>query len=248
MNEKTSRAKLPGLTDIQVLEYLRAHPQFLTKHPELLEVLSPPERDLGESVVDFQQFQLKNLQSNTKSLKEKYAGLVDFCRDNLSVQGQVHAAVLRLVRVRSLEQLLEVLTLDLLSLFDLDVVRLAVESDAAGAVDSYYSEDNFSGIVFIEPGTVDAALNGRHALLIADTSEHQFPGFERVFADCESLIESCAVLRLTLEDVPRNVLLAFGVRYKDRYHPGQGIDLLAFLADVVAHQLDTYLKDMDEPA
>ncbi len=31
---------------------------------------------------------------------------------------------------------------------------------------------------------------------------------------------------------------------RDRFHPGQGIELLNFLAQIVAHQLDRYLDDL----
>ena len=115
-----------------VLEYLRRHPDLLARHPELLATLTLPGRDLGDGIADFQQFQLKNLQASTGALKERYDGLVDFCRDNLSVQTQVHDAVLRLIRARGLSSLLEALTLDLVSLFDVDV-------DAAGSGDPMLS-------------------------------------------------------------------------------------------------------------
>lgn len=229
----------------QVLEYLARHPDFLRKHPELLAILTPPARALGGDVLDFQQFQLKNLQANARTLKGKYDVLVDFCRDNLSVQSQVHDAVLRLVCARSLEQLLEVVTLDLVSLFDVDVVRLAVESEAAEFYATYYSEENYSGIVFISSGTCDALFGGnRRALMARDTEAVEIPGFPEIFSDCAGLVNSCALLKLDLERVNRKVLLAFGVRYKDRFNPGQGLELLHFLARIVAHQLDTYLSDL----
>ncbi len=229
----------------QVLEFLRRNPDFLKKHPELLGVLTPPARDMGgESVVDFQQFQLKNLQKNSKNLKSQYEGLVEFCRDNLSVQVQVHEAVLRLIGARSLEQLLEVITVDLVALFDVDVVRLAVESGASEFYETYYTEHNYSGIVFMPPGTTEVLLAGKKALLVDDASKVNTPGFAEIFADCSGLIQSFALLKLDLTQLDHEVLLAFGVRYKDRFHPKQAIDLLTFLARTVAAQLDAYLSDM----
>jgi hypothetical protein len=248
MSERPAPVKDEEIGERKVLQYLRAHPEFLSRHPELLESLVPPQRELGEAVVDFQHFQVKNLQKNTRSLQEKYEALVDFCRDNLSVQAQVHNAVLKLVEVRSLEQLLEVLTLDFLGLFDLDVVRLGIESEAAELYDTYYSEENVSGIVFIEPGGVEAALEGKAARLSANAQEEDIPAFGQIFADCEEMIQSCALLKLEMQEAPKAALLALGVRYADRFHPKQASDLLIFLAGVVAHQLDSYLKDLDEGA
>lgn len=233
------------ISEEQVQAFLKKNPEFLRRHPELLAEASAPARDLGVGVEDFQQHLLKHLQKNTKALKTKYDGLVDFCRDNLSVQSQVHEAVLRLVRARNLEQLLEVLTTDLMSMFDVDVVRLAIESEAPEFYDTYYTEDNASGIVFIDIGSIDHALGeSKNVLLVGDVQKQPFQGFEQIFSDCTKLIRSCVLLRLELEELSKHVVLAFGVRHGDRFHPGQGIELLHFLAQVVACQLDAYLDDM----
>jgi uncharacterized protein len=161
----------------------------------------------------------------------------------MSVQSQVHHAVLRLIGTRNLEQLLEVVALDLVNLFDVDVVRLAMESDII--YETAYGEDNFSGIVFVDPGTVDAAIgHKKKVLLIEDTEVKRPAGFAQIFADCDEMIASCALLRLELSALDKNIILAFGVRHKDRFHPGQGIELLNFLAQIVAFQLDRYLDDL----
>lgn len=233
------------LTADDVRAYLKDHPDFLKNNLDIVADLSAPERNLGNGIIDFQHYLVTNLQKDSKALKSRYDVLIDFCRDNMSVQQQVHQAVLRLIRTRSLEQLLEVVTIDLLSLFDVDVVRLALESEAAALYDMSYNEHNYSGIVFINPGTVDAAVGKKKNVRLVDDCLKKTPlGFDQIFADCADLIESCALLRLELEQVGRNVILAFGVRHKDRFHQGQGIELLSFLAQIVAHQLDIYLHEL----
>lgn len=241
---KPAEEKPAEITAEQVGAFLKANPSFLIENPTVLAALTPPERALGDSVVDFQSHMVKHLQKDSKALESKYAGLMDFCRDNMSVQAQVHHAALRLIRARTLEQLLEVLTLDLVSLFDVDVVRIAMESDTARWHDGYGGDQVSSGIVFVPPHTVEAALGAKNVRLVEDTEANPPPGFAQVFSDCTALIQSCAFLRLNLELVEKNVILAFGVRYKDRFHPGQGIELLNFLAQIVAHQLDVYLDEL----
>lgn len=239
-----SVATKPNMDAKEVAEFLRSHPDFLKKNPELLSVIAPPARALGDGVVDFQQFQLKNLQANAQDLKGKYQALVDFCRDNLSVQSQVHDAVLRLIRAKSLEQLLEVVTLDLVSLFDVDVVRLAIESSSSEFYETHYSEENYSGIVFIDTGTAAATIGNKKALLVPEVAAQPIPGFEQIFADCAGMIQSFALLKLDMQLVDRTVMLAFGVRHAGRFQASQGLELLSFLAEIVAHQLDSYLSDM----
>lgn len=232
------------LKDADVVAYLMAHPDFLLKHPELMEALTPPSRDLGEDVLDFQHFQLKNLQKDKGELQSKYEGLVGFCRDNLSVQKQVHEAVIRLMRVRNLRQLLEVVTLDLAALFNMDVVRLVMESVVAEDLAPAYAEDAYSGVAFIDPGTVDDVFGANGAVvLVSDAQRDVFPAFDTIFADCAELIRSCALVRLPEDELEQPVLLAFGTRSPEQFDPTQGIELLLFLGSVLALQLEKYLPE-----
>jgi uncharacterized protein len=238
-------AKTNSVTEAQVREFLKANPKFLRNNPDIVTETTPPERDLGDGILDFQHYLVKNLQKDSKELKSRYEVLVDFCRDNMSVQAQVHRAAMRLIRTKSLQQLLEVMTIDLVSLFDVDVIRLAMESERADEYDLPFDEQNLSGIVAVEAGMVELALGpSKNVQLVADCGEAPPIGFHQIFADCDELIQSCALLKLDLETVDKSVLLAFGVRHKDRFHPGQGIELLHFLAQIVAYQLDHYLNEL----
>ncbi len=230
-----------------VSAYLERHPNFLTKHPELMAVLAPPKRTLGDSVLDFQHFYLKKLQQNSGELQDKYDGLIEFCRENMSVQAQVHEAVLRLMRVRNLEQLLQAITVDLATLFNLDVVRLAMESPAHTDYVPAYGEETCAGIVFIPEYTCNTLFGTNGAVvLVGDAQANPYPGFEEIFAESSTLVHSCALLRLEQDRLPSPLLLAFGAREKARFDPAQGIDLLLFLSKVVVCQLEKYfLMDVD---
>lgn len=236
MTKRKEQVKESDITESQVREYIEAHPEFLTN-------IQPTERDLGEGVVDFQYHLLKNLQNSSKTLSQRYDLLVDYCRENLSAQAQVHNAVLKLMRTRGIEQLLELLTIDMLTVFDLDVVRIAMESDVP--FDTSYGEQNYSGIVFVPSGISDVLFSGnKNVLLFGDTSTNEPIGFEQIFINCEQQVESCALLRLDSELVDKHIILALGVRHKERFHAGQGVELLHFFAQAVAAQLDKYLDDL----
>lgn len=243
---KLPEAAAQSLSEAQVAEYLRTHPNFLKNHAELLEILAAPARSLGDGVADFQQFQLQNLQKNTADLKSRYDVLVDFCRGNFSVQSQVLNAVLRLVRARGLEQLLEVLTVDLVALFNVDIVRLAVESHFPP--EYYFRADpdyEHSGFGFVPTGTIGALFaKHKNVRLVEDTLGGVIPGFPDIFIDSNDLIRSCAFLRLELGEAGSEAILALGVRDEDRFRDGQGTELLNFMAQIVAHRLDGYLAEL----
>lgn len=237
------------MTRERVREYLEAHPGFLLEHPDLFESLAVPKKADGK-VVDFQTHAIDHLRGGMRRLKDRFNGLVVSARDNMSVQHQVHRAVIATVRARTLNELLEVITTDLTTWFDVDVVRLAMESDMAGLYDTYYNEQNYSGISFIPSGTVNAALlDDDEVRLITDTQNEPPIGFEMIFADCSNIVRSCALVRLDLVAAGRPALLAFGVRHSGRFNPQQGGELLGFLGEVMSITLDRCLDaggELDE--
>ena len=244
-----AKKKLEPASKEQVLAYLKRHPEFLIENPDLVEVLKAPKTERGSGVADLQHYMVGGLQKELQVLRGKYDDIVDYCRDNMSTQSQVHQAILGLIRARDLEQLLQVITVDLVSLFDVDVVRLAMETDGAALYETSYPDAHYSGISFIETGTVDVVMGEDSDILLnGDTEKSEPIAFEEIFSDCVSLVKSCAMLRLHLETVNKQVLLCFGVRHKGRFHANQGVDLLAFLAEIVELRLDTCLAEMDPEA
>ena len=235
------------MTKKMVIEFLRQHPDFLAEHPDLFEVLTPPERQHGGGVVDFQYYAIDHLRRGMRKMKDRFNGLVSSARENMSVQQQVQQAVLSVIRARTLEELLEILSTDLIHWFDVDVVRLALESDAAGLYDTYYNESNYSGICFVPKGTAQAALMGEQVRLIPDTQTQPPIGFEMIFAECSSLVRSCALVRLELSEIKRPAVIAFGVRHADRFHQHQGGEFLQFLGQVMSLVLDRCLSEGDLP-
>lgn len=231
------------LSEASVLRYLQEHPDFLSRHPELFEKLVPPERQTGEKIADFQQYAIKNLQQRVKKVETHFAHAVTYARDNLSAQSQVHEAVLRLMQAQGLEGLLETLTQELLSIFDVDVIRIGLESDIADLYESYHPEQHYSGLVFIGAGAAEAFFGNKQVLLFADTETNGGFLIEELFHNCQRLALSCALLRLPLPSLQREAIIGFGVRIAGRYDASQAVDLLAFLGRVMAERLDACLHD-----
>ena len=99
-------------------------------------------------------------------------------------------------------------------------------------------------------GTVNAALLDEDEVrLITDTQNEPPIGFEMIFADCSSIVRSCALVRLELEDAGKPAILAFGVRHSGRFNPAQGGELLAFLGQAMSITLNRCLElggELDE--
>lgn len=224
-----------GLSDQQVAEFLRRNPDFLLAHPELLGVLTPPSRHLGDRVVDMQGFMIERLRVENQRLAEHHDALLDAGRHALSKQSQVHQAVIAMLGARTFEHLIEVVTTDFPRMLDVDVVALCVEGGAARRHCGV--SGGVAGVTCLERGAIDAALGaGRDALFGADVAAD-----ERIFGAGVGLARSAALLRLRLDGRVPAALLALGSRRAERFTPGQGGEPLSFLARALEHCLRAWL-------
>lgn len=220
------------LTAAEVAAYLRKHPDFLLEHPDLLAVLTPPKQQRGDAVLDMQYFMLQRLKADVARLKGQQRALIATSRSNLSSQARVHAAVLAIISATSFEQLLQVVTTDLAAMLDVDVVTIGVESPAGNHV-----RMPLSGIQLLRPGTVDALLGpDRDVLLRADVE-----GDPGLFGSGAGLVRSAAFLRINVAEHAPMGLLCIGTRKPEKFHPGQGTELLGFLARALETTLGAWL-------
>lgn len=219
---------LPGpakIDDAAVEAYLKRHPDFLEKHPDLLKTLTPPELHRGDTVVDMQHFMLQRHRSEIANLKAQQSELVALSRLNLTGQARVHAAVLALLSAHSFEHLIQIVTTDLAVLLDTDVVTIGVETTAAQPV-----KIPLSGVILLQPGTVEGVLGGdRDVKLVAETE-----GDPKLFGNGAGLVKSAAYMRVYVSSKAPTGLLSLGSRNEETFHPGQGTELLHFLARTLA--------------
>jgi uncharacterized protein YigA (DUF484 family) len=225
-------AETRGIGAEDVAAYLRKHPDFLAERADLLAVLTPPALRRGDSVVDMQHFMLQRLRSDLARAKTQQRALIATSRSNLTSQNRIHAAVLAILGATSFEQLLQTVTTDLAVLLDVDVVTIGVESAA-----SAQPRLPLHGIQILRSGTVDDLLGAeRDAMLRADTA-----GDAALFGSAAGLVRSQALLRLDVSEHAPVGLLCIGTRRPDKFHPGQGTELLSFLARVTELTIAAWL-------
>ena len=210
-----------ALSDAAVADYLRRNPDFLRRHSQLLEVLEPPRRGDGEDVVDLQQFMLDRLRREVAQIKESRDELLYTGRANMASTGRIHQAVLAILEARSFEHLIDTVVTDVGVILDLDAVTLCVEQAQDGPAPS-----RIRGVHQLEAGTVEALLGPKrtHSFL-ADIQ-----GEPELFGSAAGLVRSAGFLRMNISGATPPALLALGSRKPDHFDPGQGSELLQFLA------------------
>jgi uncharacterized protein YigA (DUF484 family) len=221
-------------TDNDVIAFLAANPDFLQRHPALVRRLAPPSRfepqEEGAEVVDMQGFMVSRLQADLARVRDSQDELIQSARSNLSTQNQIHEAVLAVLEARDLEEFIHIVTRDLPMVLDVDALTLCAE--ASGRF-----EPKQGGLFVLTEGGVDEILGEGRRVLLRENSE----GSEKLFGPAAALVRSDALVRLTLTGTAPHALVALGSREAGRFHPGQGTELLSFLASVLEKCLARWL-------
>lgn len=224
------------LTDENVADYLRRHRDFLVRHPQLLQVLTPPDRfgeqpaEGGAEIVDLQGAMVNRLQQDLARAKLNQDALIQSARSNMSSQTQIHDAVLALVEGRDLDHFIHMATQELPLILQVDVVSICIEGPDNSDLKS-------SGLFLLADGDVDQLLGEGRNVLLRETAS----GTERLFGPAAALVTSDALVRLHGTDDMPPALLAIGARESGRFHPGQGTELLGFLAAATARCLQRFI-------
>ncbi len=217
----------------EVADYLRRHPDFFNRNPELLDKITAPARDCGEGVLDLQQYMVEHLRGELAELEGARDALVITGRNNLSAQARVHKAILALLSAKNFEHFIETLTTDLAVALDLDVVTIGVEQNGQDC-----ARAQTAGVFRLEPDTVDGLIGPGQTIMLRRDVE----GNPAIFGAGAGLVGSDALLRLSISSTTPPAMLALGSRQPDQFHPGQGTELLKFLARVVESCIRGWLK------
>lgn len=224
------------LGDEDVNAYLREHPDFFVRHPDLLAALTPPARWNGDRIVDLHQVMVSRLRDEIDGLRTTALDLIEISRSNMSVQTRTLTGVLALLGAGQLKALLYVIAEELPLILSLDVVALAFEPGTRPLAGLVAPE-----IGRLERGAVDALLGAKDDVALIDNMLDD----GTIFGAGAGLVRSAALARLRPNDILPAGLLALGSRDAGTFYPGQGSDLVAFLARVLEPCLH---KCLAEPA
>jgi len=216
-----------------VVAYLRRHPDFLTEHQELIDLLTPPERQHGQGVLDMQLFMVERLRDRVRALEGSTARLEAVGEANLASQSRVQTAALTLLAARSFEHLIDTVASRLPDLLEIEASSLCVENG-----EPLPGKGGTVGIRVLKPGALDRIVGkGRDILLAADVQ-----GSRTLFGPDAPRVRSVALARLSFGPLTPPGLLALGSARPDGYAPGQGTELLSFFARIVEHCIRRWLS------
>ena len=208
-------------SDEQVEGYLREHPEFFIERAALLQSMTPPARWSGDTVIDLHRFMVESLRDEISGLRDCANGVIETSRANLATQTRTHAAVLALVAASDLDQFVRAVTDDLPILLDVDVAVIGIEPGLG-------LQPMVGGIGRLRTGDVDRHLGTGHDVALY----REMVDDGTIFGAGAGLVHSAAFARVRCGEGAPAALLAFGSRRDGSFHPGQGTELLRFLAKV----------------
>lgn len=205
------------------------NPELVLEDPGLMRALLErargPARDPGAKVVDLRAVAMERLEERLDRLDAAHRTVIAAAYDNLAGTQQVHRAVLALLEAASLDALAVGLEAEVAAILRLREAALMVEGDLR----PHEAPEIHGALQLVTRGTVAALHPGIGEARVALRRLEGSPG------------GSEAVLALDLgERGPRAVLV---LRSDDPDHlaPGQGTELLEFLAGVVERTVRRWL-------
>lgn len=221
------------LNDDRVSDFLADNPDFLARNPEILKSMMAPARWSGDGVADMQQYMLEQLRGEIDNLRDCAQDVIETSRTNMSVQTRTHTAVLAVLAATNIEQFGRVIAEDFPLLLDIDIAVVGFESTTGSA---------FMGaspaIRVFQPGDIDSILGSDlNVVLKRDVIDDGV-----IFGEGAGLVHSAALARLRPGRRTPQGMMALGSR-GGAFYPGQGTELIGFLARVIERCIDRWLVD-----
>ena len=212
--------------------YLRAHPDFFTRHDELLSALHIPHGPGG--AVSLIQRQVEVLRGQVDALKRREREMHDLARENECLHGKLHRFTLSMIDARSLSDVLIRLRAFLETEFKVELIVVLLSERVAGDLDDgdFYRKIAPDGETFT---AFDACLKSRHAL--CGRLKHE--QLRILFGERAVEIRSAALMSLEAPREKQDVLglLAIGSLEKERFDGRMGTVFLDNMADIIAQTI-----------
>lgn len=225
-----------GLSESDVATYLLSHPDFFEHHLPLLRRMQIPHQ-AGASTVSLVERQVSVLRQRNDELEGRLAELVEVAKANNKLVDQIHELAIAFIRTRDPEARLEVLENALREKFDAERAVLVI-----------FSEHAQSGLA--RPGFVktvdrdDAALKSFSTFLRsarARCGPLRDRQTEFLFDRDADSIGSAAMV--PIGEGAKYGFLTVGSKDPNQFHPGQRVDFLGRLGELV----EIALEYRDEP-
>lgn len=219
-----SQAAAVDLDEAEVVAFLKANPDFLARHPELLDRLEL--RHASGAAVSLIERQVEILRGKSTRLEDRLKALLDAARDNEARAANVHKLARSLIRAPTLAATVTALRKCLREDFNVDEAWVGV---SAGALKRH----DIEGLYVIEPsGPVAKAFDNFFRTRLLECGPLDEARAKLLFPQAKQPPKSAAVVPLEKEkDLGMLVLASHD---PERFQPRQGRLFLDMTAELVS--------------
>lgn len=225
--DAVATAAAPALDEQQVVEFLKQRPEFLMRHPELLEQLEVAHA--AGSAVSLIERQVDLLRGKNLKLEDRLSRLLSAAAENERRAANVHKLARTLIRAPSLAAAVSGLRACMREDFGIDEVTVGVNANV-------YKRHDIEGFVPLEPESVLVrAFENFIRTRLIECGPIEAERARLLFPRAELPVLSAAIVPLEKE---KNLgLVALGSREAERFQPRQGKLFLEMTAELVAAAL-----------
>ncbi len=215
----------------RIAEYLRLHPDFFGRHPDVASRLEIP-HPCGDAV-SLIEYQVSVLRDHNRQLRHRLQDLINHARDNEDLNGRLQRLTLSLIDCSDLEEILATLYESLRESFHADQAAIRLFSppraEEHGRLAEFVLADEQVRELFEQVLAATKPVCGR---LKQEQAETLFGGEGQPV---------CSGVLMPLGGVEQFGILAIGSHDETRFHPGMGTVFLRQLGDVAAHVIQPHM-------
>lgn len=213
------------LDDERVADYLRKHPDFLIRQPQLLETLELQHNASGPAISLIER-QVEVLRGRGQRLENRLEQLVQAARDNERRATSVHRLARTLIRAPTLGNAVLGLMSCMREEFNIDAVFV-------GLFSPYYRRTDIDGIVRLDPeGPIARDMGNLLRTKLIECGPLNDTRSQMLFPKAKPEIRSAALVPLEKE---RNLgVLVLGSPDPERFQPRQGKLFLEMTAELLS--------------
>lgn len=215
---------VPKLNERELVAYLKAHPDFLARHPDLLEAIELKHR--SGSAVSLIEKQVEMLRARNQRLEDRLERLLEAARDNERRQEHVHRLARTLIRAPTLASVAKGLA---------DCMRedFGIEETLIGISATHFKRHDIDGVVAVSAeGRLAQALENFFRTRLIECGPIEATRAQLLFPKAAQPVVSAAIVPLEKESSLGFV--ALGSYDAQRFAPRQGKLFLELTAELIS--------------
>lgn len=222
MTQTAKQQAIDPQREAEIAAYLKEHPHFLQRHPELLETLLPPEHESGAASLSF--YQLRHSRERIQKLEQQLNRLIAVAKDNEQLLSRMHQLMLDLNNANNPDDFMQRLELLLKERFGVNHFTLILHDNILPALSNPHIRRpaaDRSGVLndIVQQGL---AISGR---LTQNKSSALFGAEVEVHSAAIAPIEGFGMLAVASDEV-------------DRFAPDASVMFLSLVGASLKHYLN----------